>query len=105
MAHELEGVKAGQHRSAENNRFNIHFSPHHFSSSAFQAGDMLSTSDPKAQLASASQIAAYRILERHALRIVLGEPGVGGILAGGDLQVFDAADLFRGVDVDPYGHA
>jgi hypothetical protein len=46
-----------------------------------------------------------RILERHALRIVLGAPPLGCILAGKDLEVVDITDLFRGVDVDPDSQA
>jgi len=45
---------------------------------------------------------AHRILKSYTFRIVLGEPGVGGILAGKDLQVIDVANLF--VAVDPDGH-
>jgi len=47
----------------------------------------------------------HRILERHALRIVLSEPGIGSFLAGKDLQVILVANLLACVDVDPDGHA
>jgi hypothetical protein len=34
-----------------------------------------------------------RILERHALRIVLGKPAVGSIFACEDLEVIDVANV------------
>src|ERR1700751_340288 len=45
----------------------------------------------------------HRILERHALRIVLGESAIGSVLVGKDHQG-GRRRLFRGVDVDPDGH-
>ena len=42
-----------------------------------------------------------RILERHAIRIVLGEPGVGSVLGGEHPEVMLVADLLASVDVDP----
>ena len=49
--------------------------------------------------------ANYLIAKRHALRIILGKPSLGCLLAGKDLQVVDVAHFFRCINVYPDPHA
>jgi hypothetical protein len=41
------------------------------------------------------------VFERHAFRIVFGEPPISGLRAGKDLEVILVADLLAGVDINP----
>ena len=45
--------------------------------------------------------ADHLILKRHAFRIILLEPGLGGILVGKDLDVVFVANLLARIDINP----